>query len=341
MLHIFLLILKIIGILLLVIIALALLILFYPIAYKIQGSKSDKDYQLSIKAHWLLRFVSYKGVISNDGKVSKLRIFFVPIDFLKKKQKKDKKDKPEKTDLKKQGSQKKDSLKDTSDKKVLESCETTELKQQKTQDNNKNDSENTNSEKTFEQKISEDIGKTEETNRLIEKKQESDNKERKKTHININYTFNFLKEKIKDIKGFILSARKNIKNIYSKFKEKCAKVRAIKAFINSPTTKKAFKFGKEIIIKTLRHIFPKKIKGNIEIGFESPDLTGKTLGYIAMGYSVFNVNPKKIKITPDFQNEIFNGNVKLSGHIMLGVVLYYGLRFYFNKEIHRIIKKIG
>ena len=41
------------------------------------------------------------------------------------------------------------------------------------------------------------------------------------------------------------------------------------------------------------------------------------------------------------QNEIFNGNVKLSGHIMLGVVLYYGLRFYFNKEIHRIIKKIG
>ena len=95
MLHIFLLILKIIGILLLVIIALALLILFYPIAYKIQGSKSDKDYQLSIKAHWLLRFVSYKGVISNDGKVSKLRIFFVPIDFLKKKQKKDK---PEKTD---------------------------------------------------------------------------------------------------------------------------------------------------------------------------------------------------------------------------------------------------
>ena len=173
------------------------------------------------------------------------------------------------------------------------------------------------------------------------KKQESDNKERKKTHININYIFNFLKEKIKDIKGFILGARKNIKNIYSKFKEKCAKVRAVKAFINSPTTKKAFKFGKEIIIKTLRHIFPKKIKGNIEIGFESPDLTGKTLGYIAMGYSVFNVNPKKIKITPDFQNEIFNGNVKLSGHIMLGVVLYYGLRFYFNKEIHRIIKKIG
>ena len=251
-------------------------------------------------------------------------------------EKKQKKDKPEKTDLKKQGSQK-----DTSDKKVLESCETTELKQQKTQGNNKNDSENTNSEKTFEQKISEDIGKTEETNRLIEKKQESDNKERKKTHININYIFNFLKEKIKDIKGFIFSVRKNIKNIYSKFKEKCAKIRAIKAFINSPTTKKAFKFGKEIIIKTLRHIFPKKIKGNIEIGFESPDLTGKTLGYIAMGYSVFNVNPKKIKITPDFQNEIFNGNVKLSGHIMLGVVLYYGLRFYFNKEIHRIIKKIG
>lgn len=91
MLHIFLLILKIIGILLLVIIALALLILFYPITYKIQGSKSDKDYQLSIKAHWLLRFVSYKGVISNDGNVSKLRIFFVPIDFLKKKQKKIKK----------------------------------------------------------------------------------------------------------------------------------------------------------------------------------------------------------------------------------------------------------
>lgn len=336
MLHIFLLILKIIGILLLVIIALALLILFYPIAYRIQGSKTDKDYQLSIKAHWLLRFVSYKGVISNDGNVSKMRIFFVPIDFLKKKQKKDK---PEKSDLKKH-----DSQKNTSDKKILESCESAELKQQKTQGDNKNDSENTNYKETFEQKNSENNKKldaNEETNHLIKEEQKSANKERKKTHININCIFNFLKEKIKDIKGFILSIRKNIKNIYSKLKETCAKVSAIKAFINSQATKKAFRFGKEIIIKTLRHIFPKKIKGNIEFGFESPDLTGKTLGYIAMGYSIFNVNPKKIKITPDFQNEIFNGNVKLSGYIMLGVVLYYGLRFYFNKEIHRIIKKIG
>ena len=49
----------------------------------------------------------------------------------------------------------------------------------------------------------------------------------------------------------------------------------------------------------------------------------------------------KMELFKLFQNKIFNGNVKLSGHIMLGVVLYYGLRFYFNKEIHRIIKKIG
>ncbi|EKC50894.1 hypothetical protein OBE_13882, partial [human gut metagenome] len=54
---------------------------------------------------------------------------------------------------------------------------------------------------------------------------------------------------------------------------------------------------------------------------------------------IFNINPKRFKVYPDFENKVFKGDIIFKGHIYLGVVIIYCLKFYFNENIKRIIKK--
>jgi hypothetical protein len=153
---------------------------------------------------------------------------------------------------------------------------------------------------------------------------------------------NSFKKRIKNILRKICNIIRKIKEyIYLKFfdiKDMYDKVAEFNKFIKSKTTKEAYRFAKRIIIKLIKHIFPSKIKGNLHFGFDEPDKTGKTLGYIAMIFQVFNVNIKKIKIEPDFDKKIFEGNVSVKGHFVIGLVLIYVLRLYFKREIRLVVK---
>ena len=73
--------------------------------------------------------------------------------------------------------------------------------------------------------------------------------------------------------------------------------------------------------------------------FEESYLTGEALGALGMIYGIFNINPKRFKVYPDFENKVFKGDIIFKGHIYLGVVIIYCLKFYFNENIKRIIKK--
>lgn len=141
-----------------------------------------------------------------------------------------------------------------------------------------------------------------------------------------------IKEFFENAKAKILRISKNIKNYSNKAKE-------IKRFITANTTKEAYNYGKKILTRLIRHIFPKKLKGNVQFGFEEPHMTGQALGYIAMGFSMLNINPKDINVEPDFEKEIFAGKFKFKGRIVLGVAGFYILKLYFKKEINNIIKK--
>ncbi len=117
------------------------------------------------------------------------------------------------------------------------------------------------------------------------------------------------------------------------------KVKHFKKVITSSVTKKAYRYAKNILKKLFKHIMPGKIKADINFGFEEPDLTGKTLGYIAVTASAFNVNMKRINIVPDFEKSVLKGRICMKGHIVVGIVLIYLMKLYFNKEIHYLVKK--
>ncbi len=36
-----------------------------------------------------------------------------------------------------------------------------------------------------------------------------------------------------------------------------------------------------------------------------------------MIYGIFNINPKRFKVYPDFENKVFKGDIIFKGHILL------------------------
>lgn len=308
MVHIVLLILKIIGIILLAIFALCLLILFFPVTYKVKGEFDKTEFCFQVQCGWLFHFIHFGGKFSDKEKKAKLRFLGIPIDLLKEK----KKSKRE-TNLTKEKKHKKSSD-EKMQKKVL----------------SKDKEFRKNIEKQTDKKLEEQC---QENNERLEE-QTPDKEERKSFLDKAKDFFRMVYQFLKKVQRMIKNALENVKGTYQKAKE-------IKAFVTANTTKEAYRYGKRIVIKAIRHIFPKKIKGSIQFGFEEPDVTGKMLGYIAMTFAAFHINPKKILIEPYFDKKVIKGNIKIKGHFLLGILLIYALKFYFKKEIRDIIKKFS
>lgn len=304
MVHIMLLILKIIGIILSVILCLALLILFFPITYVGNVEIKDKLVYGKLKAGWLFHIIHFGLRFKQSDVLYALRVFGIPVVSSKKKEDKDSKE----------------------EKKIV--INLTNAKKNTSETKSVNKQKNTQPEDVC---GTENITKTE-----TGKARNNSGKATKTETESETATKKNIIEKAKELFGKI---KTKISDILKNIKESCNKVEEIKEFLTANTTKEAYNYGKKIIIKLLKHIFPKKIRGHVQFGFEEPHLTGQVLGYIAMGFSMFNINPKNIVIEPDFEKKVLEGKVKFKGQIVLGVAGFYILKLYFKKEINDIIKK--
>lgn len=313
MVHILLLILKIIGIILLTVLALCLLVLFFPVTYRGKGEFHGKVYCIDLKCGWLFHLLHFGGRFSNEKNIAKIRILGVPINLLK-----------DKSESEKKRNSKKNKEKHKKRKKEKTSVEEKISEKQVGEEQRRKEQTN--------QSQSEDLKKQSESRDL---KKQSERKEGGKTFADKIKDFcRMILRFAKKIKEAVKKAVKDIKGAYNKAKE-------IKAFITANTTKEAYRYGKRIVFKVLKHIFPRKIKAKLHFGFEQPDVTGKTLGYIAMILSTFHINAKRISVVPDFDKKVIEGNINIKGHFFVGILLIDGLRFYFKKEIHDIIKRFS
>lgn len=325
MVHILLLILKIIGIIFLAILALCLLILFFPVTYKVKGKFEGKDFQISVKGGWLFHLLHFGGKFSNEKNTAKIRILGIPINLLKEKSESKKKSNQKKNKKKKHKNDKK-----KKDKSFVENKP--EVKVEKFSDEKQTD----NHILEQDEKQTDDIIFNQSEKQTGGKQNEEKKQYRQKDSliVRIKAAFKTVCNFIRKIINTVRKAFKDVKGAYNKAKE-------MKAFVTANTTKEAYQYGKRIILKAIKHIFPTKIRTKIHFGFEQPDVTGKMLGYIAMVCSVFHTNTKRIDIIPDFDKKVFEGNIKIKGHFFIGILLIYVLKFYFKKEIHDIIKKFN
>lgn len=313
MIHILLMILKIIGIILLAILALCLLVLFFPVTYQIRGQLNENSYRIFVKGGWLFHLIHFGGKFTNQEYKARIWILGIPINLLKEKKENSKPNKSVKKKKNSEGKIKKETLPEKKHSEENTLKEKPAQTQQKKKDNQKE--------------------------QYLEQKKEMDKPDeslegRKKFFDRLKEFFGKIYQWIEKIGTFLKKSFSNIKATYNKAKE-------FKAFITANTTKEAYRYGKRIVLKVIKHIFPNKIRADIQLGFEEPDITGKVLGYIAMLFAVFHINPKKVSIEPYFDKNVIKGNIKMKGHFLIGVLLIYVLKFYFKKEIHDIIKKFS
>ena len=89
----------------------------------------------------------------------------------------------------------------------------------------------------------------------------------------------------------------------------------------------------EVVIKLLRHIFPRKLEGHLRYGFDDPSYTGKVLALLA---AVYPLTQGKFQVTPEWNMSIIDTEAVLSGRIHLSYVLIQAVRVWFNKDFQSV-----
>ncbi|MDF1617832.1 DUF2953 domain-containing protein [Petrocella sp. FN5] len=107
--------------------------------------------------------------------------------------------------------------------------------------------------------------------------------------------------------------------------------------LRSEKHKGVLKFVLGKVYKMIKSILPRHIEADIIFGFDDPATTGLVLGGVSMFYPCYG---KTVVIIPNFEEVMFEGDIKIRGKIVIGVIVYYGLRVIIDKRVRSIIKAV-
>lgn len=323
MLHIILLILKIIGIGLLCLLGLvllfALLVLFVPVRYKVRGSYLDKTIKASGQITWLCHAVSVLGIYDGGAKENKgnlkVRLFGIPVVDTAKPEKEEKKPRRKKTEEK-------------SEKKAGPA----ELKAEKTSE----EGQISKAGRIEERPDKKEVCDTENIpgNEKEEKKNEEKIVEHTKKRRTVSERFGAWKAGLAGVKEKLIAF---FKGLCEKAAALCKKKDRVIDILFSDRNRPAFVFFKHSVFKLIRHILPQKIEGWIHFGMDDPEKTGRMLGRIAVFYPMY---AKSLNIAPDFEKEVFETKLFLSGRIRAFTLAATSIKIVLNKDLRRILSEL-
>lgn len=131
--------------------------------------------------------------------------------------------------------------------------------------------------------------------------------------------------------------RETIDTIIRKIKKIWHQKEAVQQILEKPRTKRAisFTFGK--VIKMLRHILPRKLKGYLIFGSGDPATTGKVLAVLGIVYA--KTGPL-IDITPNFEEKQLECDLEIRGKIQIIVLVVLAVQIILNKEVRQLIQDV-
>lgn len=307
-------ILKIIGIVLLsvlgLVLVIVLLILFVPFRYELYGSFKDNKPKLSGKVTYLLRCV--RATYLTDLKKSKLTVKVLCFTIIGGKPKK-KKTKSE--PVKKEPARKKNVGYEVVEDEAVEEEPVITITDEK-------------------ESIIEVSDEKEPEIEIKEEKPEIDPKEDKRPQEKKPQEKKPQEKKPKEKKSKEKKPQKS-KNSRKK-NDKDGIIYKVKAYVNLiKENKSVIDFVLKNIGRLLKGILPNSHVINVKLGLDDPAMLGEIMGGIAVFSAFTNI---KVNFVPDFDNKVFEGNLKFKGKIKIVSILYYGLKIYFNKKVKKLIK---
>lgn len=109
-----------------------------------------------------------------------------------------------------------------------------------------------------------------------------------------------------------------------------------KSFLGNVKVKAAISCVKKELWKTIKHVFPKKLKGKITFGSEDPSVTGAVLAVLGM---TMPLHKNCVEVTPLFDGtNMFQGTISFKGRIYAVVLLFEVLKVIVNKNVRYTIK---
>lgn len=108
----------------------------------------------------------------------------------------------------------------------------------------------------------------------------------------------------------------------------------IKKALTSQEYKGVLKYVMKHFMSMLRSTLPKKLKLYLKFGTYDPALTGCLLGLISILYAIPG---NSMVVEPDFEHTVISGNFKLKGRIFIFILVYHGIRIYFDKRVKKLI----
>lgn len=321
--EIVLLILKIIGITLLILLGLillsVLLVVFYPVSYRLSASYKE-TIAAKLKVHWLFCLISVTLDYGETGKKCILRILGIPLmDFLNPKPKKEKK--------KKAGKKKQKVKKASKSQPRFHEAEASKELQRSGQP--VMDDSASEADKFYEEPSNIKASKPEQESRNA-KTEGCFRETLPEKESPLKKFWNKIIHFPGKIKKMILSILQKIKSVYEKginLKEKLEKWIEV---LSRDRTKHAIGKAKHHIIGILKHVMPQKWNAYMEIGFDDPAATGKVMGYYWMFAGLWG---EHFVCVPDFENKVFSGTINAKGRIQVFRFLYVAYKFMFDKDL--------
>ncbi len=311
-------ILKIIGIALLVILGIIFLLIciavFVPVRYKADGTYIENTANISMRATWLMHFISAKFGYDGKGQphITVKLLFFSLFDNLVEKAPKNKKVKKAKNKSKKEKSSE-ESASRKSDEEIQAasippkapddvevSAKASVASIDSTSDSGMEATPQAENEAASES-IIQKIGKT--FKKLIDFVQ------------NMKYTF----QKICDT---IASIRSNIEYYIN--------------LLRQDSTKAAFFKCKGELLKIFKSLAPKKFQVNLHLGFDNPATLGDIMAIWGMLYPF---HQGRIDIVPEFEQSVIEGDFSLKGRISLFIFVRAAAAMFFDKNIRSLLRQ--
>lgn len=171
-----------------------------------------------------------------------------------------------------------------------------------------------------------------EENILSEKKakyKEAKYKEARGMRSSFGFRFGLIWQRLKTIKASFTKWINWVKEWGSTVSSWKNKLDTVIHFFKDKVTKEGLKETYSSLKKILKHIAPKKLKSTLIFGTGDPCSTGQALGMISILYSFYG---DKVKIIPDFEKKVLEGEHKAKGRIRLLTILIIAIKLLVNKK---------
>lgn len=333
-LHIILIILKIIGFILLGILALvlavSLILLFVPLKYEFSGGRHD-SMEMTGRIRWLFGILRIEAFLKNSDFRARASFLWFRVFDTQKEVSEDEAENFSEEILDNLETNGNKILKDIPEQKVSDKTEVPVIKEPcEEPEPKKTDRPSTlSAQLAVEEKSSEQ--------QKIKMKKDAGAKRKKK----------FRKENqdrqgpIQRISAFFenrfRAVSKKMEALYCQYEKLERKKEWLETFWNAEFTRNSIVFGKKALLSVLKHIRPKRLSGKIHFGLEKPSDTGKILGYSSMLYAWYG---NHLELLPDFEQAVFEGDIYFKGAVRIYIFLYWGIRGLLNKDIRKFIKYI-